>query len=350
MSAQMTFLADKLTALKGLRDKTSVETRKHLRCELRSLMKKCTDSPSLLRSKIKRIESVEAERISVKKQLAVGNLRLVVSIAKQYRHRGVGFLDLIQEGNSGLMRAVDKFEYQRGYKFSTYATWWIRQAVSRAVADQARTIRIPANQVEKLTRLRKAELEIKVQDGAIASLAEIAKNADVDLDEAAHLVTANNSTISLDRPMGPGELTLSEILESAADHESADALTRKELGDQIEAAMSAARLNGRAREIVRLRYGLPGANPESLCSCGAAPGEPLTLEQVGKIFRLTRERVRQIEKRSVEKLQNPSVMRRLMVFLPGSRNPDCATVNGPSQYDAVDVFGLQKLQGFQDAL
>ncbi|MEE3032385.1 MAG: sigma-70 family RNA polymerase sigma factor, partial [Planctomycetota bacterium] len=228
---------------------------------------------------------------SVKRQLSSGNLRLVVSIAKKYRNRGLSFLDLIQEGNTGLMRAVDKYEYRRGFKFSTYATWWIRQAITRAIADQARTIRIPVHMIDVLSKLRNIQKRLQQQLRREPTADEISQLCDVPSEEVQRVLDIGRHPVSLDRPVGDSEdSSFGEFIEDNAEENPMRLANNEILRDKIEVLLKT--LTYREREIVRLRYGL-------------GDGYTYTLEEVGRIFKVTRERVRQIEAKAVRKLQNP---------------------------------------------
>jgi RNA polymerase primary sigma factor len=227
----------------------------------------------------------------------------VVSIAKKYRNRGMSFLDLIQEGNTGLMRAVDKYEYRRGFKFSTYATWWIRQAITRAIADQARTIRIPVHMIDVLSKLRNIEKMLIQETRRPPTMDEIAKIAQLDVDEVRRVMDIGRHPVSLDRPVGEGDdCSFGEFIEDSTSDNPVRMATNVVLRDKIENLLKT--LTYREREIVRLRYGL-------------GDGYTYTLEEVGRIFKVTRERVRQIEAKAVRKLQNPVRSQHLEGFVHG---------------------------------
>jgi RNA polymerase primary sigma factor len=273
-----------------------------LRGELCRLVVLCRESPRGLAKRIADCERYHREFEDSKRQLSSCNLRLVVSIAKKYRNRGLSFLDLIQEGNTGLMRAVDKYEYRRGFKFSTYATWWIRQAITRAIADQARTIRIPVHMIDVLSRLRNIQKQLLQETRCMPSMDEIADRAQMNVEEVRRIMDIGRHPVSLDRPIGEGEdSSFGEFIE---DHSTENPLRQASNGflrERIETLLKT--LTYREREIIRLRYGL-------------GDGYTYTLEEVGRIFKVTRERVRQIEAKAVRKLQNPVRSQILESFVP----------------------------------
>jgi RNA polymerase primary sigma factor len=274
-----------------------------VRHELRELMLRTMESPASLRRRSRMLRGQFRDFENVKRELSSGNLRLVVSIAKKYRNRGLSFLDLIQEGNTGLMRAVDKYEYRRGFKFSTYATWWIRQAITRAIADQARTIRIPVHMIDVLMKLRNAAKKLLQEMGREPTTEETAIAAGVTIEETERVLDIGRHPISLDRPIGEGEDgCFGEFVQDTGTEAPHKLANNGLLRERIEELLKT--LTFREREIIRLRYGL-------------ADGYSYTLEEVGRIFKVTRERVRQIEAKAVAKLQNPVRCKYLEPFVPG---------------------------------
>ena len=259
--------------------------------ELRQLIMTTQESPRSLRRRVEEFRKSYKEYEAVKRQLSSGNLRLVVSIAKKYRNRGMSFLDLIQEGNTGLMRAVDKYEYRRGFKFSTYATWWIRQAITRSIADQARTIRIPVHMIDMLSKLRQAQKVLTHEFQREPTAMELSEFLNLQIEDVQRVMDIGRGPVSLDRPVGEGEDNfLGEFLKDPSSDNPARNANNGILRDRIDSLLKT--LTYREREIIRLRYGL-------------TDGFSYTLEEVGRMFKVTRERVRQIESKAVAKLQNP---------------------------------------------
>ncbi len=272
-----------------------------LKREYRQILVATQETPTSLRKRVDMVRKVFTQYQRAKKQLSEGNLRLVVSIAKKYRNRGLSFLDLIQEGNAGLMRAVDKFEYRRGFKFCTYATWWIRQAITRAVADQSRTIRIPVHMVETMSRVRNVSRQLLQELGREPSLDEIARRAETTIEEARRVLAMSRYPISLDRPVGNSEDSqFGDLLPDGTAESPAIGAGQEMLRMRITRVLKS--LSYREREIIKLRYGL-------------GDGYSYTLEEVGHIFKVTRERIRQIEAKAVRKLQQPSRSQELVGFL-----------------------------------
>jgi RNA polymerase primary sigma factor len=301
MSARMDELEKQIEDLKGLR--SAREDRANLEKELLDLMSMTLEETGALHKRVEIVKKRFAEYEDAKRALSGGNLRLVVSIAKKYRNRGLSFLDLIQEGNTGLMRAVDKYEYRRGYKFSTYATWWIRQAITRAIADQARTIRIPVHMIETMSKLRNVSKKLLQEMGREPTIEETAKAAGISIEETRRVLKISRHPISLDRPVGESEDSyFGDFIEDDTAESPVSAATQEMLKDKIEQVLKT--LTYREREIIKLRYGL-------------GDGYTYTLEEVGRIFKVTRERVRQIEAKAVKKLQHPVRSRQLEGFLDG---------------------------------
>ena len=278
-----------------------VEDIETVKQELAGLQELVMETPKQLDKRLHAIDRVFSQYEDTKRTLSSANLRLVVSIAKKYRNRGLSFLDIIQEGNTGLMRAVDKYEYRRGYKFSTYATWWIRQAITRAIADHARTIRIPVHMIETMSRLRTAGKVLLQKLGREPTIEEIASEVEMSVGETRRVLKISKHPISLDRPIGESEDSyFGDFIEDDAIDSPVASATQEMLKERIDLILKT--LSYREREIIKLRYGI-------------GDGYTYTLEEVGRIFKVTRERVRQVEAKAIRKLQHPVRSRKLEGFL-----------------------------------
>ena len=299
ISYRMMELKHQIQSLKKL--KSAKDERANLQRELHDLMRMTLETPESLQRRVECIDDRYAAYEHAMRELSGGNLRLVVSIAKKYRNRGLSFLDLIQEGNTGLMRAVDKYEYRRGYKFSTYATWWIRQAITRSIADQARTIRIPVHMVETINKLLRVSRRLVQEFGREPTSEEIGQEMEMSADRVREILKISQEPVSLETPIGEEEdSALGDFIPDTNTQAPSDAASYQLLKEQVDDVLGS--ISQRERRVLQLRFGLED-------------GRSRTLEEVGREFGVTRERIRQIEAKALRKLRHPTRSKKLRDFL-----------------------------------
>jgi len=298
---KMQELQSELLRVEKFPDRYDPEDALVIREELEGLCELVQEEPDELAARLRLIERACSEYEQAKRDLSCANLRLVISIAKRYRSRGIPFLDLIQEGNTGLMRAVDKYEYKRGYKFSTYATWWIRQAITRSISETARTVRVPMHMLELVGKLRQAAKEMIPITGREPTVAELAERTGLSQEEVQRVLDVSRAPVSLDRNVGEhSSATVGDFVEDDRTPTPLQAATQDALRARIDHVLKT--LTYREREIIKLRFGI-------------GDGYIYTLEEVGRIFKVTRERVRQVEARAIRKLQHPVRSRKFAGFI-----------------------------------
>ncbi len=299
---RMESLTSEIDRPRGTQD--SGPSRAQLRRELAYLMRTTCETPASLRRHLDRTERYRRQHEHARRELSAANLRLVVSIAKRYRNRGMSFLDLIQEGNTGLMRAVDKFDYQRGFKFATYATWWIRQAITRALAEQCRTIRVPVHMLGVMEQVRDARQGFVDVHQREPSDEEMASAIGVPLEKTRTALRMAHRPVSIDEPVGDfRDLSIGEVLPERRSDVQGFEIDQRALRHRLDEALRS--LNYREREVIRMRYGL-------------ADGYTYTMEMIGQVFSVSRERIRQIEAEALDKLKAPDCAHRLADFLDPS--------------------------------